>query len=785
MNYLQLYKDALSAVLSVMHEDGLEVDPAQTARSMFTVRAFFVAYCYVASHASKLEHETLTLNGCMEWIKKSLSEESPFLYMYEQTEENTNTLIDSYLHQIDKDSLSCNVGFVYESLLHTDVSESCVKDGDTSRNMQGSYYSPVELASYVTKSVIENFIENNGLDALTDARIIDFSCGSGIFLVESLRYIGEILQLSKAELSRLVVNLYACDVDFIALEICKFNIMDFIEDLGAYTCLSKHFRHANFLLDTDKDRDAEDKINAYLHGFIYHSDLAVGTDFLTEYDIILGNPPWEKVRFEEKSFYAQHVASIAYLNFKPDIQTAIATAEESNPLLADYCSRYKEQIANAKRIIRDSTRFEASCFGELNTSNLFTEAAYRLMSKRASVGLIIKSSTVATKASKPLFEKISNRVVSIIDFINKKKYFKIDGRERFTLLTMGSASHSSFSLAMNIQDIDCIKKCTVQITEKELRLLNPDTGMIPNLASSKDLPVLLSIYKSFKTIAELFPALKYGRLVHFTNHAADIDREKQPDNIPVYEGKFFSSFDGAYAGFNHVPISERYKAKAHARKLSEADRRNRCYPESRFFIKNKKWTALSASYHADYMLAWHSLTSATNERACVATILPFIPASQSVQFLTTDSFDELVYLCCLFNSVVFDYIVKNKLTGIDLTQSFIKQVAVPDMNVVKQQTVSYKGKRMSVLSILYTICHEILKEDERLNTLWKRGMETVNGLPTDRKSLLSLMDVLIAIIYQIPSDGFEYIFSAYSSYSTGDIKNMMGQVRQLSAVIKP
>ena len=243
--------------------------------------------------------------------------------------------------------------------------------------------------------------------------------------------------------------------------------------------------------------------------------------------------------------------------------------------------------------------------------------------------------------------------------------------------------------------------------------------------------------------------------------------------------------DGAYAGFNHVSEVDRYKSKAHAKKLSDADRQRYCYPESRFFIKETKWQALSANYHADYMLAWHSLTSATNERACVATILPFIPASQSVQFLTADSTDELIYLCCLFNSAVFDYIVKNKLTGIDLTQSFIKQIAIPNIDYAKQCIVKYNENMIPVFSLLRSICHKILGADKRLSDMWPKNITKISGLPSDRKSLIALLDILTALLYRISSDDFEYIFSYNSYYQVNETKGMLEQLLQLSQGIKP
>ena len=780
MNYLHIYKNSIAEILNNVYADGCEVDPLITNRLVFSIRAYFVAYRYVASRVHHFLGQNVTLDYCMEWIMQYFSADCPFLYIYKTTTEYVNDTINNYLIQLDEESLSCDIGVFYESLLHTDIRETVIIEGDKSRNKQGSYYSPQILASNLTKSVIDNYVKNNGLESLSTARFIDFSCGSGIFLTEAIRYTKQILKLTTDGCRVLINNIYACDVDFIALEICKFNIIDIVCYDGAYCQLSSHFKHGNFLLTKSHESSAEAKIEAYLQGFLYHDDLSIGVDFLTEYDVILGNPPWEKIRFEEKTFYEQYVASIVDINFKFELSIAIDEAENTNQKLKEYVILCKNQIEAAKNAIKDSVRFESSSAGELNTSNLFTEAAYHLMSKKAVIGLIVKSSTVATKASQPLFKKICNHLVSISDFINKKKYFNIDGRERFALLIMDSNEHNFFQLAMNIHDVNDIKGNCVKVTKKDLSLLNPSTGMIPNLSSSKDLEILIFLYKQFKIVSYEFPTLKYGRLVHFTNHVKDIDKKKSPDNIPVYEGKFFSSFDGVYAGFNHVSEADRYKAKAHARKLSDADKQSHCYPESRFFIKKSKWETLSATYQDNYMLAWHSLTSATNERACVATILPFMPASQSVQFLTTGSNDELVYLCCLFNSVVFDYVVKNKLTGIDLTQSFIKQIAIPSLNDAKKIIVCYNGNTFSVYSLLYNICWKILKEDERLEGFWTQNNNPVCGLPSDRKSLLALMDILITLLYKIPSIYIKYIFSSCSNYSASEIENMIEQIRQLS-----
>ncbi len=155
----------------------------------------------------------------------------------------------------------------------------------------------------------------------------------------------------------------------------------------------------------------------------------------------------------------------------------------------------------------------------------------------------------------------------------------------------------------------------------------------------------------------------------------DISNYKASKNIPIYEGKFFNQYDGRYAGFNGVKDRMKYGNKSAAVILNSGVN-DQIYPEARYFINSDKWKHLVKNHSEEFMLAWRSLTSATNTRTCIATVLPFIPASQSVQFLTIN-ISDLLYLTGLFNSVVFDFILKKKLSGIDLTQTIINQMPVP------------------------------------------------------------------------------------------------------------
>lgn len=763
---LNIYKRLVDTLIRYYHKDNEPINPLKANRAKSIAKATIVVVLFT----KKWQPQLHTATECAQWLKGRLAERCALAEWLLALDDTESRIVNS-VEIVEMEDLC--LGNIYEMLLSVDTNGFDTTYGKRYRNQLGSYYTPEKLVDYLTKSVIDNYTNANGVENVGWAKIVDFSCGGGIFLVSAIRYIARILSESKenvlqSSMLAIINNVYACDVDCIALEVAKFSILELTCDLDCYATLCKHFVFGNFLLHNDEQAAEERREKLYLEGYIYHPELAIGTDFLTEYDIILGNPPWDKIRFEEKKFYSQYTFSLNSTYFRNNTRERIASQEEKNESLANYAYSFKSNMERSKEIIKSDPYFANSATGELNTCTLFADACYSQVSVRGVIGIIIKSSTVTSSVNRKFFNRIFNGLYAIYDFINREKFFDIDSRERFSLLIVGGTQDMSgkhtFNIGMNLRNIEDIEKTSIKIGKKELVTLNPDTHMLPNIMNTGSMCILLDLYGRFHTIGQAYKELQFGRLVHYTNHADYIGKSSEETNLPVYEGKFFQSFDGRYSGYNNVPYADRYKSKAQTKRLSDEERNTGVMPLSRFYINKDKWEALSRSYRADYMLAWHSLTSATNGKACVSTILPFLPASQSVQFLITDDTELLVYLACLFNSVVFDFIVKNKLNGIDLTQTIIKQMPIPTMCLAKEKLANNE----SIFSQLVSLCHGFLSDDCRMDKLWHMLPAFAECSITDRQELQARLDALVARLYGLSFPTLRQIISVYPSLYNSD-----------------
>lgn len=167
--------------------------------------------------------------------------------------------------------------------------------GKEKQQKDGAYYTPSFLVDYILEKTVKEHLEKNNF-----CRVFDPSCGSGIFLVETLRCIIEKNlnkngKISKEKLKKIVKdNIFGVDKNEIAINLSVFSIcltlLDYIE--------SKDITKFRFEKLKDRNLFAEDFFNTK-HSF---NKEIKGVDY------ILGNPPWgsDKEK-EEDNLHLQYI----------------------------------------------------------------------------------------------------------------------------------------------------------------------------------------------------------------------------------------------------------------------------------------------------------------------------------------------------------------------------------------------------------------------------------------------------------------------------------------------
>lgn len=577
---LDIYSSVLRGYLSKRFINEPLINSIDLNKERFNVKAVFIASIFFLKHNSSHERSGI-VSQTDTWLSSYFSEDNLFsLIINKSSKELIDTVDESLYGIIGIESI--HIPSLYENLLGIEAgnenNRTEVSAAKNYRNKLGSYYTPDNLAKAVTQRTIDEFIAINFggkniwrsknpyedvINEIPSVTFADFSCGGGNFLIEIIRYferLADHLNLTPDKRERLLVslakNISAFDVDCLALEVAKLSVLLRIERPTLYNELSKNFIHGNFLLLSDFPVDETKKLDVFASGFIYHESLSIDKSRIANYDIVLGNPPWEKIRFEEKKFYALFESSIQNNHFKATRKIEIADIKLNNRYLASFSSQYQLEIEKAKRNLKRSSLFGLSNNGELNTYALFTELAMKFRTNRGIAGLVLKSAIATSQINQKLFRHLTreHRLIAIYDFINRKKIFSIDTRERFCFILIGKAKVEGFRFAMNLLEVEDIEnpKFNLTLSYKDLQLLNPLTGMLPNFSNKEELEFLMKVSTKFPSFNSVFEKVRFGRIVHFTSHADFISKKKDVDNLPVYEGKFFNQFDGRFSGFNGV-----------------------------------------------------------------------------------------------------------------------------------------------------------------------------------------------------------------------------------------
>lgn len=796
---LEIYSYILKEHLSKCFANQQNINPVELNKERFKVKAVFTASIIFLKNNSKRE-DCKIVSATNHWLKNSFAVENLFSAIIENASEGLTKLVDEHLcNLIGIESI--DVPTLYETLLGIETGNESngtkISTTKNYRNKLGSYYTPANFAKSVTAKTIDTFFKLNFgrvgkefLKEITSISFADFSCGGGNFIIAVIEYFENLFtkwnieEDSKIELLKAIaLNISAFDVDCLALEVAKLNLLLKTKQTALYKSLNEKFIHANFLLQSDFAIDESKKVEVFSSGFIYHEQLSLGKDKLKSYDVVLGNPPWEKIRFEEKKFYALYSNTVSENHFKSTRISEITETELNNIQLAEYSKEFKLEIEKAKSDLKKNSFFALSNRGELNTYALFTDASVKLKTKRGVVGLVLKSAIVTSQVNQNLFKYLTKGkfVVAIYDFINRKKIFNIDSRERFCFLLLGNSKSEKFHVSMNLSEVSEIEKAKseIELSYESLKLLNPFTGMLPNFSKKREVDFLLRVSYDFPFFKNVYENVRFGRIVHLTSHAEFITKKKSEDNVPIYEGKFFNQFDGKFSGFNGVEDVLRYGNKSSSVNIDEAKKMIVNYfPESRFFISREKWVQLSKNHSEEFMLVWRSLTSATNTRTCIATVLPFIPASQSVQFLTTNQ-NDLLYLSGLFNSVVFDFILKKKLSGIDLTQSVINQMPVPNIEQTTNK-ICFNGGEASIKHHISLLVFSLLRHDVRLNSLFE-NLDFQNEIRSESKfETVRKIDLLFMALYKLTDSEVQLVLTEFSKqYSKEDLSWFKGELEAI------
>ena len=159
--------------------------------------------------------------------------------------------------------------------------------------------------------------------------------------------------------------------------------------------------------------------------------------------MVLGNPPWERIKLQEREWFASRVPEIAHAPNAAARHRLIAELEQTDPEILAAFLDARRQAEGESHLIRNSGLYPLCGRGDVNTYAVFAELMKNIISPVGRVGCVIPSGIATDDTTKFFFQDIIDQqaLVSLYDFENREAIFTgVHRSYKFCLLTLTGAS---------------------------------------------------------------------------------------------------------------------------------------------------------------------------------------------------------------------------------------------------------------------------------------------------------------------------------------------------------
>ncbi len=498
------------------------------------------------------------------------------------------------------------------------------------------------------------------------------------------------------------------------------------------------------------------------------------------FDAVVGNPPWEKYTILEREFFAGIPEIVAEANAAKRRKIIAVELQKSPSLSAAWFAAQRESSAKGD-FVRGSGRFPQAAVGELNLYPLFGELATQLTKRSGWTGLILKSLMFTGSTWKKFTDYLvtSGRLRAVFDFKNWEMLFSSVGyHERYSLTTMGpELPDSPMKLAVGLTNPAQLSdgRSIIAVDREFPRRVNPETGTLPQCETPEDLKTLTRAAEELPTLGQSDWNARYSSGLHMTSDASELrDREGleaegfqlrgswfvrgEEEFAPVYEGKFIHQYDNRFATFDGIPANKRFGIKAATINPTEDQKRNRSlevvpryWVRRRFFEENTHARDLNMDWNLAFRDTTNVISNFRTAVGCIVGPTAFNYKCPNVVIESGDATASALFLS-MFNSVPYDYLLRQKFYGANFTKSMLLQSFVVRKAAVKPyetQLIDAVAKLTNTSESVEGFCRvlgraHLCEEDSR-----------------ERIELRAWIDALYFDLFGFGADEIDYVFETF------------------------
>ncbi|PZS29860.1 MAG: restriction endonuclease [Pseudonocardiales bacterium] len=518
------------------------------------------------------------------------------------------------------------------------------------------------------------------------------------------------------------------------------------------------------------------------------ADLDPTTGWQGGFSCVVSNPPWERVKIQDKEFFA----AVGRIDIADATTAAIratminALVEEDPPLHDAYRAALRESTGTTHVLLR-SGRYPLTGQGDVNTYSVFAETLRTITAPTGAAGIITPTGLATDKTTAPFFaDTLSNkRLLAFYDFENEAKIFAgVDHRVRFAVTAIAGTDRLAIRtrFAFLTRHLVDVPDRRFELTPDEVLAMNPNTGTLPLFRTRTDADITLNIYRRHPVLIRDGVAgnpweLSFCALFHMANDSslfhqpADLAGRdfngwsyegEDHEYLPLYEAKMLSHFDHRFSTYRDATPAQ-LNVGALPRPTAAQHDDPGTEPLARYWVNRSEVAkTLDGKWDRDWLLGWRDITNMGNERTFVPSVLPTTAVGNKfpLAFPADPSHGPLLH--AVWSSMAFDYVARQKISGTGMTYFIVKQIACPTPATFAEQTPWQTDRTLAECVTPYVL--ELSYTSWRLQP-YAREMGD-NGPPfrwdPERRSLLRAdLDAAFLHVYGLSRPDAEHVLDSF------------------------
>ena len=493
------------------------------------------------------------------------------------------------------------------------------------------------------------------------------------------------------------------------------------------------------------------------------------------FDVVVGNPPWKKVKVEDLTFFGRHAPGLRGIVDSREKRRQLQSMKDANPSLVREFKELKDKLATQKLYFKQQTggyKFQRKA--DTDTFRLFCERYMSVWNQEAYVGIVVPIGVLIGDGSEWLREALLTTctVVVINTVVNKRKWAFPEVHGQYLIALVAAKNQTpTFPLEITTSSGPSESEADFRVSTRASDTIISgsrlaDGYQLPRFRRRDGLRIFDKMWSDSRFFEEIridFPKkndsdhapatrLSLGTEVH---ESRERDQFALDDGVPVWKGRSFADYDPhGYAPAGHALLDD-IGTYLNAKRRRSMDLRS--------LYSDQELDEIQTLPMFDFRIAFRDVTNSLDYdtlRACL--IPPVVLLGHSASYVACRwPALEKASLLGIMNSIALDWQARRYVDK-HMSLYLVKILRVPDTAPDTWKRIGELAARLSCV------------DDRFADFAIEAGVECGPQPSNVRDDQRAEIDALVAHAYGLTKDETAFLFEDYPAGAyTAEFKELV------------